>query len=181
MRVVGDLKVLAGDGQAHGVALLALEVDDDFAVEGVDVLDLAEAPGLAAHVDAGLQRQQDGEAADDDGGRGGGQADGIDHQLFLGGGGAAADDLAHLGHIDALQLGAVLGKKVHAGDRPGQIPVLHGGFGRRGESLDRALCVFGQLLADQRQRRGDVRLLGIQQFLDLRPESDLVHIHILST
>ena len=181
MVVVGDFEVLAGDGEAHGVAPLALEVDDDLAVEGVDVLDLAKAPGLAAHVDLGLQGQEDGEAADDGGGRGGGQADGVDHQLFFGGGGATADNLAHLGQIDALQLDGALGKEVHAGNRPEQIPVLHGGFGRRGESLDRALGVFGQLLANQRKRRGNVRLLGVQQFLDLRPESDLIHIHILST
>ena len=178
---LGDLEVLSGDGEAHGVALLALEVDDDLAIEGVDVLDLAKAPGLAAHVDLRLQGQEDGEAADDGGGRGGGQADGIDHQLFFGGGGAAANDLTHLGQVDALQLNAALGKEVHAGDRPRQIPVLHGGFGRRGETLDRALRVFGQLFADHRKRRGDVRLLGVQQFLDLRPESDLIHIHILST
>ena len=179
--VVGHLQVLAGHGQAHRVALLALEVDDHLAVEGVDVLDLPEAPRLAAHVDPGLQRQQDGEAADDRRGGGGGQPDGIHHQLLLGGGGAAADDLAHLRQVDALQLGPALGEEVHARDGPAQVPALHGDLRRRGEDFDRALRVIGQLLPDQRQGSRDVRRLGVQQTLDLRLERVLVHVRILST
>ena len=175
MVLIGDFKVLTGHRQRHRVALLGLEIDDDLAIEGIDPLHAAEAPGLAADIDARTQRHQHTQTLHNRRRNRRVQPDRINEELLFRRRRAATHDLAHLRQIDPRQLGAVRRIESHAIHRPGEQLLADHDLRQRGKRTDRALGVLPELLSDKLQRGRNVDVVRVQQGLNLHSESDFVH------